>query len=291
MFLHAFSSPDLSCHSGPQNHTGKHLGFPSDSILIYQGDEEYSFWNICSAACVLSVFLLCHVYTSPSRKLVQTFFGAKGKGEIFELHIFQKRPCRMLLKLLTRLREVFGRPLLHGRSIPPTSWTKLTLRKLCSENKSGADHLIHFNFFFPCLSFLYLLLWWTQALQWERAAFNRTEKNYLPPVTYFPSACWVSEVCPSFFYFIYSWAQKSVWAAAGLHKCAKEELPGSASQHALSSADKLVSGPEVNEVFRQNFSANLGISKMWTRSKNSVTWFMYFYSSFGRLKVQFCSKL
>lgn len=61
--------------------------------------------------------------------------------------IFKKWPCRMLLKLLTGLREMFGRPLLHGRSIPPISWTKLILRKLYSENESAADNLIHFHFF------------------------------------------------------------------------------------------------------------------------------------------------
>lgn len=61
---------------------------------------------------------------------------------------FRKRPCRMLLKLLAGLREVFGRPLLHGKSIPPTLWTKLILRKLYSKNESAADHLIHFNIFY-----------------------------------------------------------------------------------------------------------------------------------------------
>lgn len=43
MSLHCFSSSDLSCHSGLQHHRGKHLGFPSDSIFIHQGDEEYRF--------------------------------------------------------------------------------------------------------------------------------------------------------------------------------------------------------------------------------------------------------
>lgn len=104
MFLHAFSSPDLSCHSGPQHHTGKQLGFPSDSILIYQGDEEQSFLkHMQCCMCFLSVFLLFYyVYISPSRKLVQAFSGAKGKGEVYELHLFQKETMQNAAQIARR---------------------------------------------------------------------------------------------------------------------------------------------------------------------------------------------
>lgn len=56
----------------------------------------------------------------------------------------------MLLKLLIRQlerAEVFGSPVLYGRNLLPTSWTKLILRKLYSENKSAADHLMCLIFF------------------------------------------------------------------------------------------------------------------------------------------------
>lgn len=145
--------------------------------------------------------------------------------------------------------------------------------------------------FLQCLSYYHGEERQTQALQWERAVFNRTEKNCMPPATYFLSTCLVGGECPSGFCFFYPWAQKSAWAATGLHKCAKEEPLGLASQHAQSFADKLVSGPELNEVFRENFSANQGISKVWTCSKTSVIQFIYFYLSFERLKVQLCGKL
>lgn len=154
---------------------------------------------MCSAACVLSLFLLHHVYTSLSRKLVQIFFGAEGKVGFMNDIFFKNRPCRMLLKLLTGLREVFGRPLLHGRIIPPPSWTKLILRKLYSEKESAAGHLIKFNFFLhACPSFIYYHgeQRQTWALQWDRAVFHRTES--MPPVTYFPSTCFMVGALPLF---------------------------------------------------------------------------------------------
>lgn len=76
------------------------------------------------------------------------FLELREKGRFMNYIFFRKRPCRMLLKLLAGLREVFSRPLLHGKSIPPTLWTKLILRKLYSKNESAADRLIHFNIFY-----------------------------------------------------------------------------------------------------------------------------------------------
>lgn len=67
------------------------------------------------------------------------------------------------------------------------------------------------------------------------------------------------------------WAQKSVWTVTGTHSCALEEPLGKVSQSALSFADKLVPGPELNEVFGENFVADQAISKVWTCSKTAVT--------------------
>lgn len=43
--------------------------------------------------------------------------------------------------------KVFGIPVLHGRSLPPASWTRFILRKLYSKKKIAADHLIHLVIF------------------------------------------------------------------------------------------------------------------------------------------------
>lgn len=109
---------------------------------------------------VLHVFCLYFYYTMCTHHHLGNWYRhlleLRERGRFMNYIFFKKRPCRMLCKLLTGLREVFGRPLLHGRSIPPTSWTKLILRKLYSENGSAADHLIHFIFFYnACPSFTY----------------------------------------------------------------------------------------------------------------------------------------
>lgn len=101
---------------------------------------------------VLHVFCLYFYYTMCTHHHLGNWYRhlleLRERGRFVNYIFFKKRPCRMLCKLLTGLRGVFGRPLLHGRSIPPTSWTKLILRKLYSENGSAADHLILFFFFF-----------------------------------------------------------------------------------------------------------------------------------------------
>lgn len=75
----------------------------------------------------------------------------------------------------------------------------------------------------------------------------------------------------SFFLLCLFWAQKSAGIVTALHKRAMEKPFGKAPHSALSSADKLVPGPELhNKVFRENFAADQGISKVWTCRKTAV---------------------
>lgn len=146
---------------------------------------------------MLDVPVLYQLPIQSSRKRVQTWSGAKGKGKLMSHTLFKMRLHRMLFKLFTRQierAEGWGGPVV-----------------LC-------------NFFLT-----------------------------------------------SFFLLCLFWAQKSARTVTALHKWATVEPLGKAPHGALSSADKVVPGPELhNELCGEKSTADEGISKVWTCSKTAV---------------------